>query len=125
MGARLIRDPPIPQPLNPWRLVRHRRPTPPPAIVPSLSTLVLLVILALGAAGSWYLHDRAQRMVIVAARDLPAFHQIRASDLKKAELAAGGSNSGGRQRPSDMVGKYTLATVSKGKPLTAGSLGPR
>jgi Flp pilus assembly protein CpaB len=113
------------EPRNPWRLVRHRRPTPPAAIVPSLSIVVLLLIFASGIAGAWYSNMRADRrtVVLVAARNLSPFHQIRASDLKEAKLARR-SGPPGIKRSSQAINRYTLVMVPKGKPVVPDQLGP-
>lgn len=51
-----------------------------------------------------------------AARDLTAFHVLTRDDLRRAR---------GPVRPSDLVGRYTLRPVPRGRPVRPAGLGPR
>ena len=86
---------------------------------------MLFLILTSGIAGAWYANKRADRkaVVLVAARNLSPFHQIRASDLEEAELATP-SGPPGIKQTSQAINRYTLVMVPKGKPVVPDQLGP-
>ena len=90
--------------------------------------VVGLLVAAVGVLGTLYLaHNQEnntagssgpQMTVVVAARNLPAGHQIQASDLAKMQVSA---NSAPFQAFTDLntpIGQYTVAEVYKSQVLT-------
>jgi Flp pilus assembly protein CpaB len=88
-----------------------------------LSLVVWLVAAVIGAGGIVYLAlDRNTEPVYVAVRDLPAYHQLTADDLRLADIRA----------PADairdqhvLVGHYTLVPIEHDRPFQSPRLGPR
>jgi Flp pilus assembly protein CpaB len=91
------------------------------------STYFLVGVLAICAAGGWYLWQRglATRIVCVATADMPAYHQITMADVQRTEVPLSAIPSRATADPEDLVGRYTLVPARRGRPLDLADLGPR
>jgi Flp pilus assembly protein CpaB len=91
-----------------------------------LSLVVWLVVGLIGAGGVAYLVlDKDTEVVYVAARDLPAYHQLTRDDVRMTTVRA-------RDVPQDairdqrvLLDRYTLAAIRRGQPYGQARLGPR
>jgi flagella basal body P-ring formation protein FlgA len=66
----------------------------------------------------------ATERVVVAAVDLPKYHQIEESDLRSVELPTRSLPDGVVRDRDAVLGTYTLTRVHQDQPLDAGALGP-
>jgi Flp pilus assembly protein CpaB len=92
----------------------------------SLTTLVVVAALLLGAGGAVWLGQRgaATRQVVVAGRDLPAFAAVAAADVALAPVARSAVPRGAAQSPAAVVGRYLLHPVKAGQAVAADAIGP-
>lgn len=91
------------------------------------SVYFLLGVVALTAAGVWYLWPRTQvnHIVYAAVTDVPAYHQITAANIQKKEVPSGQAPGHTTANPDDLIGRYTLVATSRGQPFDLDELGPR
>ncbi|GII29131.1 SAF domain-containing protein [Planotetraspora mira] len=82
-----------------------------------LSAVILGGIVILIAA-------RHPQKVYVATADLPAFHRVTERDIRLQEMPAEDLPQEPMNNPDSLVGRYTLAPLTKDKPFAESSLGP-
>lgn len=83
------------------------------------STVIVLVLLA-GLGGFLFLQStRMPVKVYVAARDLPAFHQIEPLDVRQAEVPGDRVPEYAVRNRDSLLGRYTLAPLRQDKPFDA------
>ena len=93
----------------------------------SLGDYLRVFTILVGVIGAIYLYFRESKTRItipVARRDLPAYHQIQASDLTDKTSTDRKLTSNTLKRPQDIVGRYTLTNISKNEPLKKDKLVP-
>jgi hypothetical protein len=93
---------------------RRRRPT-------RISVIVVAVAAMLGLAGFVYL-SLSSHEVIVAAHDLPAYHQIEESDVRRARIT--GQHGDAVVVRESVLGRYTLTPVKQDEQFQSDALGP-
>jgi Flp pilus assembly protein CpaB len=82
-----------------------------------LSRLGVFIAIPVSAFCALYLgwhQPQPHQLIPVAARDLPAYHQIQLADLRRSKSAS-----------KQIVNRYTLTPVPKNKPLSEDKLGPQ
>lgn len=87
----------------------------------SLSLLVAVFAIVVGAIGAAYLgwHESKIRIVIdVPARELPAYYQIKSSDLIKKDYITRNLPSKTLKNTKEIIGRYTLTKIPEKKPIT-------
>jgi len=91
------------------------------------STYFLLAVLMVCVGGGWFLwhHDRVTREVYVATMDLPAYHQITPTDVRRTHVRSAEVPRHATADPNTLVGHYTLAAARRDRPLSLDRLGPR
>lgn len=89
------------------------------------STYFWLGVLVLSACGGLYLWRGADMVEVYAASaDLPAFHQLREGDLRPVRIRASGRPADVMTTNTKIIGRYTMARVSRDAPLLGNRLGP-
>jgi Flp pilus assembly protein CpaB len=88
-----------------------------------LALLVFMVGIG-GALYLWWHEAQTSVSVSVPVRDLPAYHQIQASDLTQKPHPARDLTSITLRNSGQIVGRYTLSPVSQDYLLSDGQLGP-
>ena len=63
-------------------------------------------------------------MAAIPKRDLPPYHQIQLSDFQWQVRLVDNTEAKTLTSTDDVVGRYTLETLSKGKPIAESQLGP-
>lgn len=84
------------------------------------------MVLALALGGAFYLFSLKQPVMTlyVPRKDLPAYHLISASDLMTTTLPTTALPSKSLQQESDLLGRYTIQSLSSEKPVTEVQLVP-
>lgn len=108
----------------------HRAPpVPPPPVRPIRARRIFVVGAALvGAAGALYLgsgRDTERIEISVPAHDLAEYAQIGATDLKCLTIARRSPLEGILRQKVDLVGRYPLAPLRSGQPISSQDLGPQ
>lgn len=90
-----------------------------------LEELLLVGVVAIAALlawnGMWLKSAGARMQVVVAARDIAAFHKIEKEDLK---LAPVGSGQKAFSDPAKLIGQYVIVKVNSGAVLNQRQLAP-
>lgn len=86
--------------------------------------LIIVVFGIIGALYLWIANRQSQVFIYVPARDLPAYHQIQQADLIRWRYPERDLPQGAFMNESDIIGRYTLDTVPRFKPMTEIQLGP-
>lgn len=92
-----------------------------------LSSWLALVVFLVGIGGALYLrwHEAQSNIRIpVPVRDLPMYYQIQPDDLVQQTHSSRQVTSATLRETTQIVGRYTLAEVPQGKPLSDVQLGP-
>jgi Flp pilus assembly protein CpaB len=91
-----------------------------------LSLVIWLVVGTIGAGGILYLtFDRETETVYVAARDLPAYHQLTPDDLRLRAVRAHGVPDDAVHDQRVLLNRYTLAPIERDRAYELAHLGPR
>jgi len=90
----------------------------------SVLGLTAPLLLLLGVAGAWYLAATSTAPIVVPERDLAAYHQIQASDLKTT-MRRKRSGRGDFTTVPALIGRYALVPLHTGEPVSEISVGPR
>jgi Flp pilus assembly protein CpaB len=89
------------------------------------SRVFLLIAVLAGIGGVFFLSKtRTPGEVYVAARDIPAYHQILEGDVRRIQMNANGIPAGAVRERDLLLGRYTLTPVGQDKPYARGELGP-
>jgi hypothetical protein len=86
-----------------------------------LSLLLAVAAILFGAIGAAYLgwHESKSHIVIdVPVRELPAYYQIKSSDLTKKNYSSRNLPSKTLKNAKEIIGRYTLTNISEKKPIT-------
>lgn len=88
--------------------------------------LLALVVLVLALGGAFYLFWLKQPVMTlyIPRKDLPAYHLISASDLMTTTLPTAALPSKSLLQESDLVGRYTIQSLSSEKPVSGEQLVP-
>jgi Flp pilus assembly protein CpaB len=81
----------------------------------------LSLLLAVGAIGAVYLgwHESKTHIVIdVPVRELPAYYQIKSSDLTEKNYLSRNLPSKTLKNAKEIIGRYTLTNIPEKKPIT-------
>lgn len=80
----------------------------------------------LGVAGAGYLwwRDSERLQVWVASADLPAYRQLSRADVRLAWVRTGALPRDPLAKDAVVLGRYSLATVARGKALSVADVGP-
>lgn len=87
--------------------------------------LFALAVIGLTLAGAAYLRAEVGAKVVVAARDLPAYHRLAQADLREENVSRGSVPDGAEVDRDAILGKYTTSRVLHDQPLRRAALGPR
>lgn len=89
----------------------------------AFAALTVAIGLALAAAVVTFLGSLQETTTVVrAARDLPAFTQLTAADVRAVSVPAAGVPEGALRRVEDALGRFTLGPVVAGQTLMRGNL---
>jgi hypothetical protein len=84
----------------------------------------LLVLLACAGGGIYLWRGIGTREVYGADIDLPAYHQIAQSDVRKIRLRSTDVPNHATDNRNDLIGRYTLGEVRQDRPFETDNLGP-
>lgn len=87
----------------------------------SLSHLLALVAISSGFIGYFYLQKYESQTKVslpIPVRDLPAYHQIQTSDLMQQNYPARTVSKTTLRKSTEILGRYTLTTIPREKPLS-------
>lgn len=84
----------------------------------SLSQWISVVAVLVGIFAAAYLETKTKIEVQVPKADLPAYYQIRQSDLNSKVFASNNVPSNALKKSQEIVGRYTLTNIPREKPLT-------
>lgn len=90
----------------------------------SVLGLAAPLLFVLGIAGALYLARSPGDPLVVPIRDLGAYHQIQSGDLKTI-VRRRHSGRGKFTRATDLIGRYGLAPLHAGEPVSEAAVGPR
>ncbi|MBX6377097.1 MAG: hypothetical protein IRY95_00940 [Clostridia bacterium] len=82
--------------------------------------LVLAIVIAFSTGFGVYTYLRAaatQVPVVVAARDLPAYHRVAANDVRTTLLPLTAVHAAATANPADVIGQYTLVPLYASEPV--------
>jgi Flp pilus assembly protein CpaB len=91
-----------------------------------LSTAVFLVAALIAVGGVLYLTlSGGTERVYLAARDLPAYHQLTQADVRTAEVPRGEVPADAVRDRDALLGRYTLLAAQQDRPYQGSQLGPK
>lgn len=88
--------------------------------------LLAILLAVMAAAGGWYLSVQTPQPISISvpARDLPAYHLITGTDLKKISVLPAELSSETLVSEPDLVGHFTRETLTAGKSVLKMQLTP-